>query len=108
MLKAPDEQTWIGILRLEIAFPFARSKKDKRRQVAKIRDRFRARYNLSIAEVGHLENNQRTVLAIAVIGNDAKNLRSFLDTRSNETHSIIDGSLQSQHIKIFPYSPEFL
>ena len=108
MLPAPDEQIWIGVLRLEIAFPFSRSKKDKRRQVAKLRDRFRARYNLSIAEVGHLENNQRTVIAIAVVGNDAKNLRSFLDTRMNETHSIIDGSLQSQDLSIFPHSPEFL
>ena len=108
MFTAPDEQIWIGILRLEIAFPFSRSKKDKRKQVSKLRDRFRARYNLSIAEVGHLENIQRTVIAIAVIGNDPKNLRSFLDSRNNETHSIIDGSLQSQTIKIFPYSNEFL
>ena len=108
MLTAPDEQIWIVILRLEFAFPYARSKKDKRKQVNRLKDRYRSRYNLSIAEVGHLENIQRTVIAITVVGNDAKNLRSFLDIRSNETHSIVDGSLQSQHIKIFPYSPEFL
>ena len=108
MLTAPDEKIWIGILRIEIAFPFAKSKKDKRRQVEKLRSRYRARYNLCIAEVGHLENNKRAVLAITVVGNDSKKLRSFLDIRSTETHSIVDGSLQSIHIKIFPYSPEFL
>jgi uncharacterized protein len=108
MLTAPDEKIWIGILRLEIAFPYARSKKDKRRQIEKLRSRYRARYNLSIAEVGHLENIKRSVIAISVVGNDSKKLRSFLDIRGSETHSIIDGSLQSIHIKIFPYSPEFL
>jgi len=108
MITAPDEKIWIGILRIEISFPYARSKKDKRKQVAKLRDRFRTRYNLSFAEVGHLENIQKTVVAISIIGNDKKKIRSLLDTRSNETHSIIDGSLLSQHIKVFPYSPEFL
>jgi uncharacterized protein YlxP (DUF503 family) len=38
-LPAPDESIWVGVLRLSLLIPGARSLKDKRRVVAQLRDR---------------------------------------------------------------------
>ena len=106
--SAPDEEIWIGVLRLELKFPHSRSLKDKRKQLARLRDRFRTRSNLSVAEVGHLENKQLSVMVLSIVGNDGRVLQSYLDKTANLIHSIVDGLIQSQNVKIFPYSPEFL
>lgn len=78
-LPAPDEDIWVGVLRLGLVVPGSRSLKEKRRAVAQLRDRLRARHNLSVSEVGHLDSQMRAVVAIAMIGNDPKFLRSALD-----------------------------
>lgn len=76
---APDEAFWVGHLRLVLYVPESRSLKDKRRVVNQVRDRLRAGRNLSVAEVGHLEHHSRTVLAVAMVANDPRFLRSALD-----------------------------
>ena len=78
-LPAPDESIWVGLLRLGLVVPGSRSLKDKRRAVAQIRDRLRARHHLSVAEVGHLDHTMRAVIAVAMVANDARFLRSTLD-----------------------------
>lgn len=74
-----DENLWVGVVRLGLVVPGSRSLKDKRRAILQIRDRLRARCNVSVAEVGHLENTLRGVMAIAMVGNDPQFLRSALD-----------------------------
>lgn len=98
--EAPDESVWIGFLRLHLYFPLARSKKDKRKQIHKLRDRFRTRYNLSIAEVGYLENPKRSVLGAVMISNEQSLLYSSLQSRSLEAQSLIDGLIESSDIHI--------
>jgi uncharacterized protein YlxP (DUF503 family) len=77
---APDESIWVGVLRLQFRVPGARSLKDKRRVLAQLKDRIAARHKASVAEVGWLEEHVRGVVAVSVIGNDARVLRSALDT----------------------------
>ena len=79
ILPAPDEALWIAVVRLVVEVPGSRSLKDKRRAVHQVRDRLRARSNLSVAEVGHLEDHTRAVLALSMVGNDPRVLRSALD-----------------------------
>lgn len=83
-LPAPDESIWVGLLRLGLVVPGSRSLKDKRRAVAQIRDRLRARHHLSVAEVGHLDHTMRAVVAVAMVANDARFLRSTLDGLRSE------------------------
>ena len=78
-LPAPDESLWVGVLRLGLVVPGSRSLKDKRRAVAQIRDRLRARPNLSVAEIGHLDSTIRAVMGVSMVANDARFLRSALD-----------------------------
>ena len=100
MHLAPDESIWIGTLRVVLSFPNATSKKDKRKVMSKLRDRFRSRYNLSVAEVGHLETYRQGVFVAAMIGNDSKSIQSFLDTRANELPMLIDARIEMIDIAI--------
>ena len=69
----------MGVLRLSLRIPGARSLKDKRRVVAQFRDRLRARKNLSVAEIGHREEHGSAILAVASVSSDQRLLRSVLD-----------------------------
>jgi uncharacterized protein YlxP (DUF503 family) len=39
----------------------------------------RSRKNLSVAEIGHLEDHSRAILAVSLVGNDQRFIRSALD-----------------------------
>ncbi len=77
--EAPDESTWVGLLRLSLRARGARSLKDKRKHLAGLKDRVRARFGVRVAEVGHLDDRSRAVVAIVSVSNDARVLRSLLD-----------------------------
>ncbi|MGA2448506.1 MAG: DUF503 family protein [Polyangiaceae bacterium] len=57
----------VGVLRLTFHVPGARSLKDKRRVIRRFRDRIRARFDVSIAEVGGQDKMQRAVFGVSVI-----------------------------------------
>ena len=82
--SAPDESTWIGVLRLVLRVPGSRSLKEKRRAVNQVRDRLRSRHSVSVAEVGHLEDHQRAVLVVAMVANDQRFIQSALDGITHE------------------------
>jgi len=105
MRMAPDESIWLGTLRVVLGFPYANSKKDKRKVISKLRDRFRSRYNLTVAEVGHLESYRKGVFVAAMIGNDAKSIQSFLDIRANELPMLIDARID--WISVTIHKPQF-
>ena len=79
LFLAPDEDTWVGVLRLKLQIPGARSLKDRRRAVAHVRDRLRARGSLSVAEVGHLHDHGHAVLAVATVSHESTEVRRALD-----------------------------
>lgn len=61
----------VGVLRLTFHVPHARSLKDKRSVVRKLRERIRARFEVSVAEVAAHDLHQRIVLGVAVVSGDA-------------------------------------
>ena len=78
---------FVGILRLTFHVPHARSLKDKRRVVQKFRDRVRARFDVSIAEVAEQDKLQRAVFGVSVVSGDAAMCDSVLEqvARAAET-----------------------
>lgn len=60
----------VGVLQIEIEVPEAQSLKDKRRVVKSLKDRIANGHNVSIAEVGALDEHQRSILGIAMVAND--------------------------------------
>ena len=68
----------VGVLQVEIAIPDAMSLKDKRRVVKSLKDRIAHRHNVSIAEVGALDEHRRSILGIAMLSNDSRYEQSAL------------------------------
>jgi uncharacterized protein YlxP (DUF503 family) len=60
----------VGILQLELSIADAMSLKDKRRVVLSLKDRIAHSHNVSIAEVGALDEHRRTIIGIAMVAND--------------------------------------
>jgi len=83
-LPARDESIWVGLLRLALVVPGSRGLNDKRRAVSHVRDRLRSREHLSVAEVGLLDDRQRAILAVGMVSNDARTIRSALDGLAHE------------------------
>ena len=87
LFEAPDESIWMGVLRLVLVVPGSRGLKDKRRAIHQVRDRVRSRYELSVAEVGYLDNHMRSVMAIAMVSSDQRLVQSTLDSLVHEIES---------------------
>jgi uncharacterized protein len=68
----------IGVLQLELSIGDAMSLKDKRRVVRSIKDRIAHAHNVSIAEVGALDEHRRSVLGLAMVSNDARYVQGAL------------------------------
>ena len=100
IFAAPDESCWVGVLRLSLRFPGSRSLKEKRKPVAQIRDRLRSRKNLSVAEIGHLEDHSRSILAIALVANDQRLVRSILDQIVHDVASWRNALIEDSSITI--------
>lgn len=99
---APDESTWIGVLRLGVKVPGSRSLKDKRKAVSQIRDRVRSKKNFSIAEVGHLEDHTRAVLSVAMVANDQRFVQSALDQLAHEVSTWRSALVEQATVLVVP------
>ena len=60
----------IGVLQLELSIGDAMSLKDKRRIIKSLKDRIAFSHNVSIAEVGALDEHRRSLMGIAMVAND--------------------------------------
>jgi uncharacterized protein len=84
---------FVGVLRLTFHIPSARSLKDKRRVIQKLRDRVRARFDVSIAEVGAQDLHQRAVFGVSVVSADASVCDSVLEQVARAAESAADAVL---------------
>jgi uncharacterized protein YlxP (DUF503 family) len=69
----------VGSLRVRLLVRESRSLKDKRQVVLSIKERLRNAFNVSIAEVEAQDQRQLIVLGMAMVGNEAKHVRSTLE-----------------------------
>ena len=69
----------VGVLQLELSVGDAMSLKDKRRVIKSLKDRIAHGHNVSIAEVGALDEHRRSILGVAMVSNDSRYVRGALD-----------------------------
>ena len=89
----------IGVLQLELGVGDAMSLKDKRRVVRSVKDRLANAGNVSVAEVGALDEHRRSILGLAMVGNDARYIEGALSkcvdfVRSIGTVDLIDYQIE--------------
>jgi hypothetical protein len=91
--------TKVGLLHLDVMLHDAATLKDKRRVVKSFKDRLAAGRNVSVAEVDHLDSVRRALLAVAMVGNDARYLDGALQqvvsaARANHAWAVLDWQIE--------------
>jgi uncharacterized protein len=92
---------FIGVCTIEMHIPESGSLKTKRHSLKSLKDRIRARFNVSVAEVDDNDLWQKASLAVAAVSNDKSHLNQTLDHVLNLVRSVPDVSLLDYHIEIF-------
>ena len=69
----------ILLMQLHISLPESHSLKEKRKVVKSLKDRLKAKWNISIAEIGHHDKWQSALIGLTSIANDQKFLNSMAD-----------------------------
>jgi uncharacterized protein len=92
----------VGILRLTLYIPGASSLKDKRQVLRKVVDRLRARFNVSVAEVGDNDIWQRAVVGICAVANDHSFVNEVLDKCARDAGNIAE--ILNREMEIETYS----
>jgi uncharacterized protein YlxP (DUF503 family) len=68
----------IGVIGWELEIFGCQSLKEKRRVLKSLKDRLRARHNVSVAETGHQDLWQRAELTACAIGSDRRQVETVL------------------------------
>jgi uncharacterized protein YlxP (DUF503 family) len=92
---------FIGVCTIEMHIPESGSLKTKRHSLKSLKDRIRAKFNVSVAEVDDNDLWQKASLAVAAVSNDKSHLNQTLDHVLNMVRSVPDVNLLDYHIEIF-------
>jgi uncharacterized protein YlxP (DUF503 family) len=89
------EQAHVAVLMVEILIPASQSLKEKRRVLKSIKDRIRAKFNVSVAEIGEHDKWQRAVLGVTAISPD----KNYLMGQVEAVISLVDSVDGAQLIR---------
>ena len=93
-------KVWVGVLRVRLRLPGARTLKDRRRVVLSLRDRAVARFALCAAETGDLENPQMASLAFSAVSADAGQVRERLASVRSVCELLADAMLVEADVTV--------
>ncbi|HEY7660955.1 MAG TPA: DUF503 domain-containing protein [Actinomycetota bacterium] len=68
----------VAVQRFDLRIPGCGSLKEKRHVVKTLTNGIRAKFNVSVAEVDHLDLWQRTAIGVAAVANEAYHVRRVL------------------------------
>jgi len=91
----------VGVLILEIQLPYAHSLKEKRAVLRKMRDRFRARFNVAVAELDHQDVWQRATLGVVSISDSQILLESVFRQVLAEAENILGDDVADHTLDFF-------
>ncbi len=89
----------IALLSFDLMIPHSASLKDKRRVIKGLKDRLRAKFNASVAEIDHLDEWQRASIGVTMISNDRRHLDSSLSAVSRLVEEAADIRLLDTRIE---------
>jgi len=96
----------VGVVRVELRIHGASFFKDRRAVVRRIRDRLRARHNVSVAEVGRQEVWQRATLGVAAVSLAADDAARLLSRLRTEIEDLLPGGVLDWEEEILEGSDE--
>ena len=98
----------VGILRIRLHIPGAQSLSDRQRLTRKICERVRARFNVSIADVGGEAEWRVATLAVTAVANEHAHCNEVLDKAGNEivSTSLGVGMVTSHDLELTSYNDD--
>lgn len=94
---------FVGVQRLVLQIPGARSLKDRRQVVRSFKERVQAKLRLSIAEVGDLQHARTATIAMAIVANDAAFCDEVLAKAASMASTLPDAVLADRATEIIPF-----
>ena len=91
----------VGTLEIRLVLRGSHSLKDKRRVVKSLKDRFRNKFNVSIAEVDHQDEWQRATLGVAMVGNDRRYINRVLSKLMDHLRTAHGAELVDYELEFF-------
>jgi uncharacterized protein len=91
----------VGVLTLDVFFPYARSLKDKRQHLKSFKDRVRSRHNVSLAEIDFQDKWQRTRIGIAAINSQQRIVEELLTRILGEAEESMGGTVVEHRIEYY-------
>jgi uncharacterized protein YlxP (DUF503 family) len=89
----------IGVLTLEIFFPYARSLKDKRRILHGFKERLKGRYNVAVAELDYQDKWQRSRLGVVTLNSQAAAAGELLNRILSDARGLEEGEIVYHEIR---------
>lgn len=91
----------VGLYQIELFIPDSGSLKSKRFVLKSLKDKIRAKFNVSVAEVEDNELWQRAVLGIAMVSNE----RKFIDQVMTQIFNLVEqddyAQITNQQLEVF-------
>ena len=91
--SGPSSPMFVGIVRIELHLPAARSLKDKRAVVRALKERIRHRTQASVAEVDHQDLWQRAALGVSVVSGEARQVSEILQSVRQLVEQVYEAQL---------------
>jgi len=91
----------IGLLSLEIFLPYSHSLKEKRKVLNALKDRFKKKYNVAIAELEFQEKWQRAKVGIITLNSQKGVVDQVLHRILAEAEQGLDGEILRSEIIYF-------
>ncbi|MGH3783608.1 MAG: DUF503 domain-containing protein [Pseudonocardiaceae bacterium] len=70
---------YVGAVELDVLFGDVRSLKEKRSLIRPVIAELRRRFDVAVAEAGHVELHRRSLIGVAAVAADACHVREVLD-----------------------------
>lgn len=94
---------FVGVLRISLSVPGARSLKDKRSVVRSLKERIQGRLKVSIAEIGVLDDPRRATLGVAVVSNSSTVCDQVLSSVMSMASTVHDAVLTDRATEIVSF-----
>jgi uncharacterized protein YlxP (DUF503 family) len=91
----------VGLLSLEIHFPYSQSLKDKRKELNSLKDRIRQKYNIALAELDYQDTWQRTKIGIVTLNSQPAVVENILAKILKDVEGHVNGDVLKADIQFF-------
>ena len=96
----------IGVLRCDLAFPGARSLKDRRQVLRSLRDRVRRAHAVSCNELMRTDHPGAASLVVTTAGDDGALIRTTIDRVAQQLRTHPVAVVSRMDTEVFPWHPD--